>query len=240
MQRFITLHGEAMPAVSAAQMKEMDRIAVEETGPELLQMMENAGRSLAVVVIRSLPSLAEARVLVVAGRGGNGGGGLCAARHLASRVGSVDVALVEPDRLSAAAANQLRIFRGTCGAEVPLGVLEDHPPYDVVVDAVLGYGLRAAPTGPVRDAIELMERSGSPVISLDVPSGLDPDTGESPGVSVTATRTLTLHLPKHGLAHPAAGDLYVADLGIPDQVTRRLGIAPPRYGPAFATHLLRR
>lgn len=239
MNDFATLQGDVLPAVSAAQMREIDRIAVEESGPGLLQMMENAGRSMAVVVIKSLGERSTARVLVVAGGGGNGGGGLCAARHLAPRVGAVDVTLVEPDRLSPAAATQLRTYRSTRGREVPLASLDNQPPYDLVVDAVIGYGLRAAPTGPARTAIAWMARAGHTVVSLDVPSGLDPDTGLAPGLSVAPRLTLTLHLPKPGLANLAAGELYVADLGIPDEVTRRVGVTPPRYGPAFATPLLR-
>ena len=80
--RFVTEHGVDVPAVDSDQMREVDRIAVEETGPNLYQMMENAGRNLASLAIEVLgKAWSEARILVLAGSGGNGGGGICAARH---------------------------------------------------------------------------------------------------------------------------------------------------------------
>jgi NAD(P)H-hydrate epimerase len=93
---FSTHDGVSVPAVTAAEMRELDRIAIEETGPSLLQMMEHAGRSLAEVVLRMLESKSSsASVLVLAGTGGNGGGGICAARHLSERVADVSVCLTD-------------------------------------------------------------------------------------------------------------------------------------------------
>jgi len=225
---FCSFGGRAIPVVTRDQMREIDRIAVEETGPTLLQMMENAGRSLAQLVLTPLGGKAnEARVLVMAGPGGNGGGGICAARHLAPRTEKVDLCLVEPDRLSTAAAHQLRVFRAT-GQRV-LTLEEISAPgggerYDAVVDAVLGYSLRGSPRGKVQEAILWMQDAGVPPVSLDLPSGVDADTGDTPGVFVTAGATLTLHLPKPGLENPATGALWLADLGIPASVSRRVGV----------------
>lgn len=239
-RRFVTSGGVGLVAVSAAEMREIDRIAVEETGPSLLQMMENAGRSMAALAIDLLgESHATDDVLVVAGTGGNGGGGICAARHLSSRVEHVDLWLVEPDRMAGAASMQLSTYRETAGCEVSYGGLRDAAPYAILVDAVIGYGLRGAPSGASRDAVEWIRASSAKVLSLDLPSGIDPDTGEAPGVYVDADATLTLHLPKPGLRTPAAGRLFLADLGIPAGVSRRLGIAPPIYGSTFVTPLLR-
>ena len=239
--RFLTPDGGEMAAVSRSEMRELDRIAVEETGPSLAQMMENAGRSLAVLVIQSLTApLSDTSVLVIAGTGGNGGGGACAARHLAARVGHVDVCLTEPDRLSVMTAQQLRIYRQTGSGEIALAQLGEESTYDLVVDAVLGYGLVGAPRGAAERAVRWMGDSASRVVALDLPSGLDADTGDTPGAHVSAEATLTLHMPKPGLQSPASGDLFVADLGIPAEVTRRLGIEPPVYGSAFTTPLMRR
>ena len=115
---FITEDGVAVPAVTASQMREIDRIAIEETGPNLFQMMENAGRNLALQTIHLLgEGWRNASVVVLAGGGGNGGGGICAARHLANR--DIDVALVlsEPDRLGDVPAFQRKVFRSTRGRE---------------------------------------------------------------------------------------------------------------------------
>lgn len=236
--QFVTPGGWRMAAVTTREMREIDRIAVEETGPTLLQMMENAGRSMAVLVAKTLAGdLASRSVLVLAGRGGNGGGGICAARHLARRVSRVSVCVTDPERLSDAARWQLGLFRGSEGVSLAVDDLDTVEPHDLIVDAVIGYGLRGAPVGRAARAIERANRSGATVISLDVPSGIDADGGEASGVHVKADATLTLHMPKPGLASPAAGMLFVADLGIPASVTARLGIEPPYYGRGFITAL---
>jgi len=238
--RFVGSDGREMTPVSRHQMLEIDGIAVEESSPSLLQMMENAGRSLAGLVVRSLGTDAStATVLVVAGKGGNGGGGICAARHLATRVGQVDLCLLDADGLSQAARNQLQIYQSTEGREVPLAALPTPAGYAIVVDAVIGYSLRGAPQGKAERAIRWIGASGGRVISLDLPSGVDADSGDTPGAFVSAEATLTLHLPKPGLASRAAGALWVADLGIPVGVTRRAGIESRGYGPDFVDRLER-
>jgi len=220
-------------------MREIDRIAVEETGPSLLQMMENAGRSLAVQAIANLTAPVNARrVLVMSGTGGNGGGGICAARHLMGRVGQVDLCVVGA-QLSSAAEAQRGIYRAAMGSEVPFDGLVHLAPYDLVIDAVIGYGLRDAPAGLAARAIAWMNSVSSFVLSLDLPSGVDADGGAAPGSSVRAHATLTLHLPKPGLVGPGAGALSLADLGIPAAVTSRVGASPPSYGEGFVTPLLR-
>ena len=239
-ERFVTPLGDEMEAVSSDAMREIDRIAVTETGPSLLQMMENAGRSMAVLALRRAPvPHEECRVLVMSGRGGNGGGGISCARHLARRVRLVDLCLVGSGRPSAAVEAQLVTYRASPGGEVDMEALVGAGPYDVIVDAVIGYGLRDAPSGEAVRAIAWMNAASAVVLSLDLPSGLHPESGQAPGACVAPEMTLTLHLPKPGLLNLVAGDLCVADLGIPDAVTRRVGVAPPRYGPAFATPLLR-
>jgi NAD(P)H-hydrate epimerase len=239
--RFVTPAGRELAPVTRKQMLEIDRIAVGESGPSLLQMMENAGRSLAELALRILPEpLSHGRVLVVAGPGGNGGGGICGARHLVTRAARVELCLVEPDRLSPGAEAQLAIYRLTDGEETPMVGAEERGAYDLLIDAVIGYGLRGAPAGEAERAIRWMGAARTPVLSLDLPSGLDPDTGETPGVFVAARSTLTLHLPKPGLRNQAAGGLWVADLGIPAEVTQRVGVPGPAYGDGFVVPLERR
>ena len=97
--RFLTPSGMQLPAVTADGMREIDRIAIEEAGPNLFQMMENAGRNLALQAIEVLgPTWRERHVVVLAGAGGNGGGGICAARHLANRGADVTLVLAAPLR----------------------------------------------------------------------------------------------------------------------------------------------
>jgi NAD(P)H-hydrate epimerase len=119
---------------------------------------------------------------------------------------------------------QRHVFQGTDGEEVDARALRNAPYDDVVVDALIGYGLKAAPTGTTAELIVWANASGKPVIALDVPSGIDATTGEAPGDAIVATETLTLALPKTGLVGERPGQLFLADIGIPIGVYRRAGI----------------
>lgn len=230
---FRTPAGSPVPAVTAEEMREVDQVAVDEVGLGLLQMMENAGRTLAwhardVATEASAEASAEdgdAPVVVLAGAGGNGGGGLAAARHLANHdVGVVVVLDRDPDDLEGAAARQhgvlaemsVRVVAGPDG-------LDDIAEPAVVVDAVIGYGLGGEVREPARSLVQWANRRSEPVVSLDVPSGIDATTGEVLGVAVDPIRTVTLAMPKTGLVGPG-GDLFLADIGIPRTVYDRLDI----------------
>jgi NAD(P)H-hydrate epimerase len=233
---FTTETGLAVPAITSDQMREVDRVAAEGAGPTLLQMMENAGRELASTAIDMLgPAWDGARVAVVAGTGGNGGGGICAARHLANRGVEVTVVVTDVDRLGAAARTQFDTYLLSPGRAGGLELLGDLRA-GLVIDAVIGYGINGAPGGPAGVLIDWTAELGAPVLSLDVPSGLDSTTGLAAGARVAASRTLTLALPKTGLAAPEVGDLWLADIGIPVGVFRKAGITgvpPDLFGPAF-------
>jgi NAD(P)H-hydrate epimerase len=221
---FRTEEGIAVPAVTAEQMRELDRIAVDEFGLGILQMMENAGRNLAQNVIDMLGA-EPGPVTVLAGGGGNGGGGLCCGRHLRNR--GYEVALVldrDASALRWAAGAQLQILEAAgLRAIGPDGAAEAIHRAHVVVDALIGYSLRGAPRGRAADLILACNQHGR-VLSLDVPSGLDATTGEAMGAVVQPERTLTLALPKTGLSR-IPGDLYLADIGIPPEVYERLGLS---------------
>lgn len=226
------------PPVPAATMAEIDRLAMTEFGIDLLQMMELAGSHLAEVASMELGGELRGRELVVAvGPGNNGGGGLAAARHLANRGARVHVVLARPAlRMTDAGRHQLATLLmmdiSCCVAAYDLGpggldALFQRA--DLIVDAILGYNGRGAPVGEVATLIASIADAARPVVSLDLPSGLDPDTGAVPGVAVTAAATLTLALPKTGLLRgdgPAhVGRLYLGDLGLPAALYDRLGIA---------------
>lgn len=218
---FRTRTGLDVPAVTAAEMRDVDRVAVEDVGLQLLQLMENAGRALAWHVRAVDPE----RVLVLAGSGGNGGGGLACARHLANRGVAVRVVLDRPPaELTGAAGRQHRIL---AEMSVPIAAAPDSLPQPAertaVVDALIGYGLDGEVREPTRRYVAAVNRRSGPTVSLDVPSGLDATTGEAHGVAIAPDRTVTLALPKTGLDAGSA-PTYLADIGIPDTVYERLGI----------------
>lgn len=225
-----------VPAVTRAQMREVDRVMTEDLGISLLQMMENAGRALARVVLRLLSSgdvgAAEAprhRVLVLAGSGGNGGGALVAARRLAGWGVDVHVATTqEPSTLTGAAGHQASTAH-TIGipltTALPSALCRPH----LIIDGLVGYSLQGPLHGRIVDLIEGVGDAAVPVVALDAPSGLDVDTGDAAGAVLTAAATLTLAAPKVGLLRPAArslvGCLLVADIGVPPVVYTDIGEA---------------
>jgi NAD(P)H-hydrate epimerase len=216
----VTVGGAAVPVLTAEQMREVDRAMVDDVHIELIQMMENAGRSLAhLAIARFAPS----SVTVPFGPGGNGGGGLVAARHLINRGHTVSVVLSEPDSLTPVPAHQADIL-------VRMGaVVTTAPdPADLIVDALIGYSLRGDPTGRAAELIEWTNGQPGPVLALDAPSGLDVTTGIAGTPHIGATATLTLALPKVGLiGTPAVGELYLADISVPAIVYQRLGLTAP-------------
>ena len=228
---------DLVPGVTAAQMREVDRLTVDVYGISLLQMMENAGRAFAELTRIHFGNVLKRRVVVLAGRGGNGGGGMVAARRLAIWGADVRVLLAHPEAaLAEVPAHQLASLRAL---GVPL-----HSPAetasvlhqaDVILDALLGYSLDGAPRQPEAEMIRVANAHGLPILALDIPSGLDPDRGTPNEPSIRATRTLTLALPKAGLLRPEAaisvGELWLADISVPPSVYDRLGIHP---GPLFA------
>ena len=226
--RFFDEDGIEVPAVSAPQMREVDRLAMNEAGLALLQMMENAGRTTAMLTLALLGNdWQDKRVVVLAGAGGNGGG-ICCARHLANHGALVEVALVEPYRLNPAAEAQRRIFAATSGQEVDVSETGSMP--DLIVDALVGYGLVSAPREPIARLIRWANRTHAPILSLDVPSGVNATTGATPGEFIRPRWTVTLALPKTGLWPDRTSDLLLADIGIPEDVYRGVGL---RYSSPF-------
>ncbi len=221
---FHTDDGIELPAVTSEEMREVDRVAMDEFGLGVLQMMENAGRSLAMHAMEML-SEGAGRVAVLAGSGGNGGGGLCCARHLRNHGVDVDLVLDRPpSRLAGAPAEQFRVLAESGAKPVPeRDVPRAVGGAAVIVDALTGYGLVGAPRGRVAELIEIANQSGGRILSLDVPSGVNATTGAALGGAIRPERTLTLALPETGLAR-VAGELYVADIGIPLSVYERLSI----------------
>jgi NAD(P)H-hydrate epimerase len=220
---FPSVAASSIPWLTVAQMREVDRLMVEEFAISLEQMMENAGRNLALLARHLLGGDARGRrVLVLAGTGGNGGGGLAAARHLLVAGAELSVSLAAPpDRLAPVTRKQYEIL-----ARLDVAQTTRPAPADLLVDALLGYGQKGPPTG--ESARLIREATGVPVLALDVPSGLELETGRLHDPHVRASATLTLALPKEGLRAPGAqdavGDLYLADISVPAAVYEQLGL----------------
>ncbi len=236
---------DSLPTVTAAEMAEVDRLATDVFGIGLLQMMEQAGSHLAELATRRLGGdPRDRRVLVAVGPGNNGGGGLAAARHLVNRGAHVRVVLARPARrLSEAGRHQLATLLemgvSCCMAvyDITDAEIDDElAAADLVIDAVLGYRGRGAPHDEVATLIGRIREARSRIVSLDIPSGLDPDTGIAAGPAIAAAATLTLALPKAGLLTDAgrarSGDLYLADIGLPGALYERIGLP---VGTPFAT-----
>jgi NAD(P)H-hydrate epimerase len=214
-----------LPWITAAAMREIDRVMIEDLGILLLQMMENAGRALARVATAYGAAGAGATVCVLAGTGGNGGGGLVAARHLANWSNAVAVVLSQPrDRYQGVPAHQLAILDAM--GVVVIDAADDSVEStvrsaDVALDALVGYSLSGPLRGASAELVGLIERRGGPVVSLDLPSGCDADTGPTTGPVVRPDATVTLCLPKRGLA-AACGPLYLADISVPPAAVERV------------------
>ena len=214
--------------LSTAEMIEVDRLMTDVLEIKLIQMMENAGRNLARLCVRRfLGDPTSKKVVVLAGTGGNGGGALVAARRLHQWGADVQVLTTKSDEeFSGVPAHQLGILRR-------LGITISHTDFpssdcapDAIIDGVIGYSVKGNPRGRAAELIEWANAAKTPTLSLDVPSGVDSTEGVVRTPSVIATATMTLAAPKVGLsatqAQPNIGELYVADIGVPDWVYQQI------------------
>jgi len=195
-------------------------------------LMENAGKAVADYIAARVGPAGK-RVVVVAGTGNNGGDGFAAARHLAAYGASVAVFLVgsDGDIKTEEASRNWGIIR-KMGRSVELVRLSDNSfmdrliqalsEADVVVDAIFGTGIKGELGDPHSSVIEAINTSGAFKLAVDVPSGLDPLTGEVCGLAVKANATITFHRVKKGLSarKDIVGELVVANIGIPPEADR--------------------
>ena len=209
------MSSSARPTISAAQVKLVDELCAERFGIATEWLMEAAGWQVARFLDR--------RAAVVCGVGNNAGDGLAAARHLHRWGRLASVCCVDAMRLRGPAAAELDALR-----RVGVHVSDDLDLRDagVVVDAIFGTGLARAPEARFAEWIEALNAAGRDVVAIDVPSGLDADTGEAYAPCVRASVTITLGLPKPGLG-PLAGRVLVADIGVPFEAYAAAGIEVP-------------
>jgi NAD(P)H-hydrate epimerase len=220
-------------------MREVDRVMVEDYHIDLVQMMENAGRSLAHLArVRFLDGdPAGKRVVVLAGSGGNGGGAMVCARRLSNWGASVEVFLTRLRGLAPASAHQLDVLKRMGVPVDQVGAIRRSAGADLVVDGVIGYSLSGAPKGPAAKLIRWASEQDAPVLALDVPSGLDATAGMASMPCIHAAATMTLALPKEGLramgVEQHVGELYLADIGVPPALYAAPSIGI-EVGPLFA------
>jgi hydroxyethylthiazole kinase-like uncharacterized protein yjeF len=206
--------------LDAETMRAVDRWAIEERGVPSLDLMERAGAGVTRIVERLAP---DGPAAVVCGKGNNGGDGLVVARLLREAARSVTVVCAAPpgDFTGDARVNLERL-----PGEAPFELAEDRERSEralaeatVIVDALLGTGFQGEPRGAVGEAIEVVNAARAPVVSVDVPSGVDASTGVASGAAVRATATVTFHAGKPGLwiapGKTHAGEVHTIDIGIP-------------------------
>jgi hydroxyethylthiazole kinase-like uncharacterized protein yjeF len=209
-----TVPRNRVPSVASATLREADARARQEFGIEPLQLMEVAGWQVARFVDAFMDGIEGRRVTVVAGSGNNGGDGLVAARFLHQRGAIVSASLVPPRDSQSLAARHAATLRqlGVPITQVPDGI---DAAAEVIVDGLLGTGIRPPLREPTPRIISAMNATGRPIVAIDVPSGIDADTGSS-AEGVRAVATVTLAAFKAGLATAAgAGRIFLADIGMP-------------------------
>ena len=216
-----------MRVLNTEQMREADRRTIEDIGLPSIVLMENAGRQTVAAMEAAFETLGSSRVAVLCGRGNNGGDGFVVARTLAQRgveamvflLGSV--AEVKNDariNLEVLGRIGMTVIEITNAQEWELHFTEVSE-CDVIVDALVGTGFRGRLTGLFETVVADVNELGVPIVAIDLPSGLSADTAELPGAAVEASMTVTLAAPKIPLVFPPAdsraGDLVIADIGIP-------------------------
>lgn len=229
----------------AKDIREGDRIAIEELGISSLALMENAARAITRALVGRVPELLTGKVAAVCGKGNNGGDGLAVARLLKGAGYDPEVFLLaEPGQLSPDARAQ---FERLAACSVPCVLVargglpalrEGLKDADLVLDALLGTGLGGPVEGFYAEAIEAINGSGALVVAVDIPSGLSGDAFAPGGPAVSAGLTLTLALPKPILFTPEGaghcGEVFVMDIGIPPEATSRLTVAGEAVDAAWA------
>jgi len=216
-----------MKVATAEQMQELDRKAIETYRIPGIVLMENAGRGATDVIFSTFPDIQKKKVAIIAGKGNNGGDGFVIARHLLNHGVSVKVFLLtDPKALRGDAETNFQIFHRMRGEVISVPsskdyqkVKKDLEKVDLLIDGIFGTGLDAEVRGYYREVIDHLNTLQKPIVAIDIPSGLDANTGKPLGTAIRASLTITFGLPKVGhLISPGldyVGVLKVIDIGIP-------------------------
>ncbi len=233
---FPTMTWSQIPKITASQMQQAVMMATGKFGLDSRVLVEHTGRNLATLVDEHAP---EGPVLVVAGRGDNGSGGLAAARLLGLRGRRVWVVPThEADNYSGTPREQLELLRHVPTVRVKTSLPKMK--FSCVIDAAIGTSLEGPPRGRTLDVITVLNKmqNGCCVISVDVPTGVQSDDGSVPGEAVHPSMTLAIALPKTGIEPGGVGGrVFVGDLGFPPGVYEALGLEPVML-PGFVTEVV--
>jgi hydroxyethylthiazole kinase-like uncharacterized protein yjeF len=234
-----------MKILSAAEMREVDKLTTARYGIPGLTLMENAGASVAEFIARRWPNFAQRRIVVLCGKGNNGGDGFVVARRLRELGAKPELylfaALEEMQGDAATNSKRWREMAGALHLVRDSGDLQSVKPMldsaDIIIDALLGTGTRGAVEGLFAEAIEAVKKRRGPVrsavVSVDIPSGLIADTGEAMGACINAMYTITFTAPKTGMMFGIAGDhtgqIVVRDIGSPPELIDEVGKSIVRW-----------
>ncbi|MDP7324191.1 MAG: NAD(P)H-hydrate epimerase [Candidatus Woesearchaeota archaeon] len=214
-----------IPTITKSQMAEVDRLMIEKYKIGIIQMMELAGFSIAELTKRLLKNIKGKNIVILAGKGNNGGDGICAARYL-HNWGANPILFLTTEDLKKEPLHHLEIAKKTNIKIIKsLHLLETAlKDADLIIDALLGYNIKGNPRGRIAKAIELANASQKEILSVDIPSGLCPDKGTCFTPCTNATYTLALSLPKKGSETGNFGENYVSDLGVLPEIYKEIGI----------------
>jgi hydroxyethylthiazole kinase-like uncharacterized protein yjeF len=220
-----------MKVATAEEMQELDRKAIETYRIPGIVLMENAGRGAADVISNSFPEIHKKKIAIIAGKGNNGGDGFVIARYLLNQGIYVRVYLLtDPKGLRGDAETNFSIFHRMKGEIISapsskdyIKVKRDLEKFDILVDGIFGTGLDAEVRGYYREVIDHLNTLQRPIVAIDIPSGLDANTGKPLGTAIRASLTITFGLPKIGLLIPpglnyVGKKVKVIDIGIPKRL----------------------
>lgn len=205
--------------ISVGQMYDIEN-AGHAMGFHKSYMMENAGAAATHRLLKQIPDVSNKSVLVLAGSGNNGGDGLVMARHLAGYGAQVSVCIPSGmDSIKTDESSQNHALLAKMPSVTLMYDMDHIKTYDIILDALLGTGIAGDIREPYHSAIRYINDSDSFVLAVDVPSGLDPDTGQTANVCVRADVTVTFHRMKRGIPKrpDLTGKLYAERIGIPPE-----------------------
>jgi NAD(P)H-hydrate epimerase len=216
-----------IPTISKKDMTKLDQLMVEKYKIGIIQMMELAGFNTAELSRRILKRVSKKHIVILCGKGNNGGDGLCAARYLYNWRAKVTIFLITDD-LKAEPLHHLNIIKKTSIPIIKaLNQLENKlSTSDLIIDALLGYNINGPPRPRFAKAIELANTSKKPILSVDIPSGMTPE-GLCQNPCINPSYTLALSLPKQGSKTGNFGINYIADMGVLPEVFKDLKIKVP-------------
>ncbi|MFC1653501.1 NAD(P)H-hydrate epimerase [Patescibacteria group bacterium] len=226
----------SIPSISVDQMKTIDKITVENFGLSIEMMMEHASRAIFKLASEMLGALKNKKIIILCGKGNNGGDGIGSARFF-KNAGANTIVIISssPAELSIDSKKQHDIAHNmfipiystnTISTKEVQDLIQNS---DLIIDALIGYNLRGNPKEPISSLIRRANESKIPILAVDIPSGLTGNKGKPSNPTIKATSTVTLGLPKKGLYKESAkkfvGELYLGDLSIPMQAYKEIGVS---------------